>query len=319
MAVSHDQASAAGRPLTAAVVVSWEGGATTDRCVGSLLAQESAPDAVLVVDNASSEAERARLREVWGARVRLILLDDNRQFAGGLNAGARAAFAAGAERVLLLNNDTVLAPDALRRLGAALDAAPAAGIAGPLVVYADQPGRILSAGERHLLPLLCVPRTLLRHRPGGATGAYPVQGVMGCAMLVTRACFEAVGGFSEEIEVYYEDVDFCVGARACGFGAVVEPGAVVYHDGFRGFVAGLTPWAAFLKARNPWLLVRRRGGPGTWLTFVPTYLVMIGASATLYAVRGRGDISRALARGALHGLRAAVGGRRTPAGAPAGP
>src|SRR5439155_1044846 len=143
MAVSHDQASAAGRPLTAAVVVSWEGAATTDRCVGSLLAQESAPDAVLVVDNASSEAERARL----------------------------------------------------------------------------------------------------------------------------RAGFEAVGGFSAEIEVYYEDVDFCVGARACGFGAVVEPGAVVYHDGFRGFVAGLTPWAAFLKARNPWLLVRRRGGPGTWLTF----------------------------------------------------
>jgi len=47
---------------------------------------------------------------------------------------------------------------------------------------------------------------------------------------------------------------------------------------------------------------------------VPTYLVMIGASAALYAVRGRGDISRALARGALHGLRAAVGGRRTPAG-----
>ena len=46
---------------------------------------------------------------------------------------------------------------------------------------------------------------------------------MGCALLVTRACFEAVGGFSEEIAVYYEDVDFCLAARARGFGAVVEP------------------------------------------------------------------------------------------------
>src|SRR5206468_10133744 len=123
------------------------------------------PAEVIVVDNASPRAERERLEAVHGARagVRLLLLDENRQFAGGLNAGARAAFAAGAERVLLLNNDTVLAPDALRLLGAALDADPDAGIAGPRVLDVRDPTRVLSAGERHVLALLCVPRTLLRY------------------------------------------------------------------------------------------------------------------------------------------------------------
>ena len=257
---------------TAAVVVSWEGGGVTDRCVRSILEQDTPPAEVVIVDNASGASERSRLHATWDGRagVRLLFLDANRQFAGGLNAGAAAALAAGAERLLLLNNDTVLARDTCRLLNAALDRWPRAGIAGPRVWDLRDPDRVLSAGERHFLPLLCVPRTLLRHRPRTLT-PYAAGGVMGCAMLVTRACFEAVGGFAEEIEVYYEDVDFCVGARACGFGAVVEPGAVVYHDGFRGFVAGLTPWAAFLKARNPWLLVRRRGGPGTWLTFVPRY------------------------------------------------
>src|SRR4029453_4778135 len=171
---------------TAAVVVTWEGGLATDRCVESLLAQDRAPDLVFVVDNASSTPERERLRTGVGAheRVRLLLLDDNRQFAGGLNAGARAAIAAGATRILLLNNDTVLARDALGRLADALASTPGAGLAGPRVMDLRRPDRVLSAGERHSLPLLCVPRTLLRYRPPGDR-PYAVSGVLGCALRVT--------------------------------------------------------------------------------------------------------------------------------------
>lgn len=304
---------------TAAVIVTWEGGATTDRCVASVLAQDHPPDEVILVDNASSAAERTRLRNVHDRRagVRLLLQDENRQFVGGLNAGAASAIAAGAERLLLLNNDTVLAPAALGLLGAALDARPGAGIAGPRLLDLRDPGRELSAGERHVLPLLCLPRTWLRYRRR-ARGPYAVSGVMGSAMLVTRACFEQVGGFAPEIEVYYEDVDFCLAARACGFAIVVEPRAVVRHDGLRGFARGLTPWAAYLKGRNPWLVVRRHGSAASWFAFVPTYAAMVGMSAVLHAVRGRGDVARALARGALAGVAGAVGRGVTPVGPPAG-
>jgi hypothetical protein len=285
--------------------------------VASLLAQDHPLADVVVVDNASGALERAALHAAFDdePRVTLLLLDDNRHFAGGMNAGAVYALARGASRILFLNNDTVVDPEAVGRLEAAIDAAPGAGIAGPLVVDLADRGTVITAGERHQLPLLCLPRTLLRHR-GPLDRAHPVSGVMGCALLVTRACFEAVGGFSTDIEVYYEDVDFCLGARAAGFGIVVEPRAVVAHDGIRGFAAGLTPWAAFLKARNPWLLVRRRGGWATWPVFVPTYAAMIGASAALYAARGHGDVVRALGRGAVAGLRVALGGMPRPVGAP---
>ena len=116
--------------------------------------------------------------------------------------------------------------------------------------------------------------------------------------------------------MYYEDVDFCLAARAAGFGALVEPRATVAHDGIRGFAAGLTPWAAFLKTRNPWLLVRRRGSWAVWPVFVPTYAAMVGASALVYALRGRIDIVRALGRGAVAGVRVALGGTPAPVGAP---
>src|SRR5204862_180006 len=81
---------------TVAVVVSWEGGAVTDRCVRSIVEQDAPPADVVIVDNASGAAERARLQAAWEGRagVRLLFLDANRQFAGGLNAGAAAALTA---------------------------------------------------------------------------------------------------------------------------------------------------------------------------------------------------------------------------------
>jgi len=302
---------------TMAVVVSWEGGAATRRCVESLLAQLPPPARVMVVDNASSAAERTGLARAFGSvpGVELLLLDDNRHFAGGLNAGARAAFEQGATRVLLLNNDTVLAPGALAALDAALDADAGAGAVGPYVRDSNDPTRTLSLGERHSLALLCVPRTLLRYRRPRPR-PFRVSGLMGCALLVTRACFEATGGFDEQIQVYYEDVDFCLAARRHGFGLLVAPDAVLYHDGLRGFAAGLTPWAAYLKARNPWLVLRRHASAAAWLPFVPSYAAMIGASAALYRLRGRADVARALGRGAAAGVRAVMGAPVVPAGAP---
>ena len=301
---------------TAAIVVTWEGGATTDRCVASLLAQQR-PPSVVVVDNASGSAERVRLEAAYGsrARVRLLLLDTNRQFAGGLNAGAIVALAGGADRLLCLNNDTVLAPDAVGHLEDALDERPGAGIAGPRLLDLRNPTQVISAGERPLLPVFCLPRTWLRYRRR-TLAPYHVRGVMGSAMLVTRACFEAVGGFAEEIQVYYEDVDFCLGARARGFGTIVVPAAIVYHDGLRGFAGGLTPWAAFLKARNPWIVLRRHGGPTSWAGFALTYGAMVGASAALHALRGEREVVRALGQGAVAGLRAVRRGPAAPVGAP---
>jgi GT2 family glycosyltransferase len=302
---------------TMAVVVTWEGGPPTRRCVASLLAQTPPPARVFVVDNASGPAEREALRRDFAGepRVECLLLDENRHFAGGMNAGAAAAFRAGAARVLLLNNDTVLDPGALAALDAALDADPDAGLAGPCVRDLRRPERAISLGERHSVALLCLPRTLLRYRRPRSR-PFHVRGLMGCAILVTRSCFEAAGGFDEQIQVYYEDVDFCLAARRRGYAALVVPDATLRHDGLRGFASGLTPWAAYLKARNPWLLVRRHGGPATWLGFVPSYAAMIATSAALYALRGRRDVARALARGAGAGVRAARGAPVVPAPAP---
>jgi len=283
----------------AAVVVAWNGGEALERCMSSLLAQGLLR--IVLVDNASHAAERARLDRLYGGvpEIERISLTENRGFADGADIGVRRALEAGAAAVLIATQDVVLEPGAVAALEDALCEHGAA-IAGPLVIDAAT-GRELSRGERLIPGLICVPRTLLRHR-GGATAPYEVSGIMGCLMLVSAACARATNGFDPEFFAYYEEVDLCLRARALGFRIICVPQARVSHDGMRGFLGGFTPLAAELKARNLVVLMRKHGTPLRWLTFIPTYTALVFASALLYLLRGRVDIVAALVRGVQGGM-----------------
>lgn len=296
-------------PVVAAVVVTWNGGDTTRACVDSLRRSSGVERRIIVVDNASRADEReALVREYGGAAdVELVLLDDNRHFAGGVNAGARRALEGDATHLLFLNNDTTLAPDCLRLLVEAERAHPEAGIVGPALLDLAPPHRPLSLGERYAAWSLAVPRTLLKVRSRGDGTPYPVGGVMGSAILVTRECFQRVGPYREDLLVYYEEVDYCLRARALGYRPLLVPRAVVLHDGMRGFVTGLQPYAAHLKTRNQLLLMRDHGGAGAWLAFLPIYFGLVVTSSLIYGVRGRGDVVSAMWRGVADGLRRVLG------------
>ena len=293
-----------GAALVGAVVVTWNGGAVTRACVESLRASTGVPMLIVVVDNASREDERQALVTAWGAvpGVELVLLDDNRHFAGGVNAGARHALERGATHLLFLNNDTTLAPDCAQLLVEAADAHPEAGIVGPALLDLPPPHRPLSLGERYSAWSLAVPRTLLKVRSPGDGTPYNVGGIMGSAILVTRECFLRVGPYSEDLLVYYEEVDYCLRARARGYRPLLVPRAVVLHDGMRGFTAGLQPYAARLKCRNQLLLLRRHGSLADWLAFVPIFAALVILSSAIYAAKGRRDVVAAMWRGVAEGI-----------------
>lgn len=302
--MSADAAPAAGTPLVGAVVVTWNGGDVTRACVESLRASSGVPTLIVVVDNASRDEERQALVAEYGAvpGIELVLLDDNRHFAGGVNAGARRAIERGATHLLFLNNDTTLAPDCARLLVDAADAHPDSGVIGPALLDLPPPHRPLSLGERYSAWSLAVPRTLLKVRSAGDGTPYRVGGIMGSAIMVTRECFLRVGPYSEELLVYYEEVDYCLRARACGYRPLLVPRAIVLHDGMRGFTAGLQPYAARLKCRNQLLLLRWYGSIADWLAFVPIFALLVVLSSAIYALRGRRDVVAAMWRGVAEGI-----------------
>jgi len=78
-------------------------------------AQSRAPDAVIVVDNASTDDTAAAVRARYPA-VRLAELGHNTGGAGGFAYGMALALADGADLVWLMDDDTVPEPDALRAM-----------------------------------------------------------------------------------------------------------------------------------------------------------------------------------------------------------
>jgi hypothetical protein len=176
-----------------------------------------------------------------------------------MNAGIRAALARGADRVLLVNSDAIVPPDSIEHLERCLDAAPDAGIAGPVILARSHPGEVQSLGMsyapisgrmRHLG--YCSRFAAAHDRPT----AQSVDGVSGCLMLVRREVFDACGLFDEDYFFGFEDLDFCLKARRAGFATVLAGMATVYHEGGRSIGAG-SPRRFYFAARNHLLMARR--------------------------------------------------------------
>lgn len=289
-------------PRVGIVILSWNGGAHTVACIDSARAQSYGNRFIIVVDNASAATERDALVECYGGcdDIELLCLDRNTGYAEGNNIGMRRALGRDADWFLIATQDTVLGPETLANLVQAASSPSHVGIVGPCVRDVD--GGVLSLGERVAVPLLCVPRSLIRYRRVGHQ-PYLVSGVLGCALLVSRDCFVSTNGFDESYFAYYEEVDLCLRARAKGFEILCAPQAVVHHQGMRGFLRGMSTASAELKARNLWRLMVAHGGFWHWPVLLPTFTTLIFGSLFLYLIRGRGDVAAALLRGVRAGLR----------------
>ena len=292
----------------AVTILNFNDSEATLRCLESLEESSFKPFTTIVWDNASEPAELARLRDGLAQRgdVRLVAHDENLGFAGAHNQVMAAAFADGADAVLLLNDDTIVTPNCLESLAALALAKPDSGPMGPLVSR-DWPGsRPLSRGERYWASTAWLPRTLLRYRRPRQT-SYAVEGVMGSAFLINRGTYEALGGFDDGLFAYYEEVDYCLRARAAGRSPRIEPFAEIAHRGHRGFGSGFSEIAGYLKSRNLLLLGRRWATGPKALLFYPGYAVMMLMSLLGYILRGRVSTVASMLAGIGAGVRGEVG------------
>jgi GT2 family glycosyltransferase len=217
----------------AAVVLNFQTPEQTALAAGWLSMSDFPLDAVVVVDNGDGVACGAALTPASNGR--LIATGSNLGFAGGCNVGIRDALARGADAVLLVNSDVIVPPDGLARLVAALDE-PGVGIVGPVVRSRSRPDRVLSAG------IDFDHRTgRMRNRASIADrSVLAMPAVSGCAMLVDRQVFDAIGGLPEAY--------FFGAARAAGFGVRVVSSAAVYHQG-SGTMGG-NPDRLYYAVRN---------------------------------------------------------------------
>lgn len=216
------------------VVLNWNNKEETLACLESLAQADLAGANVMLVDNGSTDGSAAAVRERFPS-LRVIQLDENQGYAGGNNAGIRAALEDGAEGVLLLNNDTRVAPDFIVPLRWIFDIDSQAAAASSAIHRLDNPAMLDIAYARvdfnrrdavSLVGVNVVPA--LGH---GFNVREEVPVAIGCSMLVSARALREVGLFDEEYFAYHEDVDWCLRARKAGFKIYYEPMSRVYHRG----------------------------------------------------------------------------------------
>jgi len=288
-------------PLVYVVILTWNHLADTLACLETVQRLTYPRYRLLVVDNASTDGTPATIAARF-PEAEVIVNAANLGFAGGNNVGLRRALEAGADYVLLLNNDTLVAPDMLDELVAAALADSQAGLLSPKMYYADQPDRLWYAGARQQPLTLAAVHTHRGEKDTvGPTTRQAVDYIFGGAMLIRRAVLEEVGLFDPGYFMYYEDLDFCLRVRAAGYRLLYVPRARLWHR-----VAASTqeqrPLWFYYRAQSRGRLLRQHTH-GAGLLFAYGYHTLSGLWTTLKAlVQGNSAIIGPYWRGWLEGL-----------------
>ena len=259
--------------LVSFVVPNWNGRDLIDRCLESVRAQTLRELEVIVVDNGSSDGSPEHLRR-HHPDVRLVALPTNQGFAGGVNAGVRAARG---EFIALLNNDAWAAPDWLERLTARLESEPTAGACAPKIYRAEgcEPTeRLDSTGELYSIWGLPFPRGRDELDRGQYDDAKAVFAVSGAASVYRAALFAAVGDLDEDFFAYFEDVDLSFRAQLAGFSMLYEPSAVVYHRVGASSGGGMTPFSRYHFVKNSWFLFMKDVPTALVCRYLPRFLFL---------------------------------------------
>lgn len=211
------------------IILNWNGREDTLACVRSCREITYPGVRLLVVDNGSSDGSVAALRERF-PDVEVLALAENLGYAGGNNAGIRHALAQGADHVILLNNDTEVAPDFVGALVEAAEADPSVGMANSKMYFFEPKDELWFAGAS-FHPWL----GWGRHEGYGEVdrgqhdAPVSLERACGCSLLVTRAALEKVGLLDEDYFAYCEDLDWSARARRAGFRIAFVPGSRIWH------------------------------------------------------------------------------------------
>lgn len=250
-------------PRLGVIVLNWNGRQHLQACLGSLAKSDHPDYFVVLVDNASVDGSVEWVRENH-PEVDLLALDSNRRFAGGNNAGAVRAIELGAEILFILNNDTEIRSDTLRHLGAAF-AEPDVAIAGPRVVFGDDPQKIwYGGGKINLSSGRMSHRAIRESVDAGADPAGPTGWVTGCSLATRARLWADLGGLDEAFYIYSEDVDYCLRVRGVGGRIEYVPTAVVEHAVSASVGGTSSPFKAYHRTRARIQLMRRHASGSAW-------------------------------------------------------
>jgi GT2 family glycosyltransferase len=224
----------------------------------------------LILDNDSQDGTVEMIREKYlsnpeiSAKTQLIENGANLGFGVANNIGMKLAKG---DYILLLNSDTKVDPDNLEVMVNFMKSRPDVGLATCKLVMTN--GEIDAASRRsepnlaksffrlfglqYIFPKLFGGYNLLAKDTNVES---EIEACSGAYMMISRACYEKVGGFDERFFMYGEDLDLCRRVREAGFKIWWYPKTSCVH--YRGQSSKKTPQKMLYAFQNAmWIYYKK--------------------------------------------------------------
>lgn len=221
-----------GQPLVSIIIPNREEKEALSTCLESIFTQSTYENyEIIIIENNSSSPEIfAYYKELeQKENVRVVVWDKEFNYSAINNYGIQ--FAKG-DYFLLLNNDTkVITPNWIEEMLANCQREQV-GITGVKLLYPDDTiqhaGCIIGIGgvAGHMFVDMPKERSGYMHK---ASLQQNLSAVTAACMMITREAFDAAGGFTEELQVAFNDVDLCLKVRKAGYLVVYNPFVWLYH------------------------------------------------------------------------------------------
>lgn len=283
------------RETVAVVVVTYNRAELLAGMLDGLAAQTHPPDAIIVVDNASSDGTAALLASRTELPLQVIALSDNTGGAGGFHRGLEAAHEQAFDRMWLMDDDVVPAPDCLQVL---MDIDEDCLMA----VREDREGRLVEKSALRFdlsSPFVVRPKTAAVDTTYSSREEMPalvsVENVAFEGFMVRRSVVAEIGLPDPSFFIFYDDCDYALRARRAGRTIWAVRDAVLVRQLAFDQQHALDGWKGYYMYRNLFT-VHFRHGENALVRAKPW--VITAAAVALSPVRGgtaeAGNVIRAM-------------------------
>lgn len=276
------------------VIVSWNQGEYTLACLRSVYESNLKDYEVILVDNGSFDDTVQRVKKGF-KNVKIIQNNKNLGYAKANNQGVKATKG---EYVILLNNDTVVEPDAFQKLLDFMQQNKGVGVAQAKLYWMSDKTR------NDLVGTFLTPTGLVYYFGYGKKDNKKYKKIRsiffakGAAMIIRKEVFDKIGYLDEDYVTYFEEYDFCWRVWLAGWRVAYVPEPVVYHYLNISGSKLKKPYAFYLNNRNRIMTLIKNLEFKNILWILPLHLLVITVSAFFYLFKDK-NLTKAILRAIL--------------------
>lgn len=270
------------KPGVYIILINWNEEDYTIACIESLLRVDYDNLRVVLVDNGSKQGSYNKIKNNYKKQIKILRSIKNVGFTGGNNIGIKYALQQKAEYIMLLNNDTEVEPDFLKKIIEIIEKDDSIGVIGPKIDYLEDKTKIWCIGGK--FSTFTGNNKLLwnkRKDNYNRKQIVEVDYVSGCAMLIRSEIFKKIGMLDDNYFIYNEESDFCLRVkRELNMRRVCRLDATIYHK-VSLTNTKISGFSEYYLTRNRLYFVRKHSRKIKYWLFLSYFFIIVVPKYTL--------------------------------------